>query len=132
MAIERREAHVTEDPNRDVESFMKRLKVEAAMEEDTQEVILSDAEQDLQSFIRCFLNLVPDPKDDQIHALGTAVGMDYERLEETIYSMLSDRLDDDDEMNASLLAEEGASIILKPMTVDEQLANDGEPDPRKN
>lgn len=125
---------VVDDPNALVEDddFQKTV----ADFEDAED---TNAEMVLESFLELYLQIVPDPSDDEVHKLATSIRLSKEALEGVIYSMLAERIDDeeseldddeldldDDSENAELAL--NRSIILDPETVEEEMVNDGEPD----
>lgn len=108
----------------------------ADLDSEYRSVAAANHEEMLDSFLRLFLGLNPQPSDEQVHSLAKAIGVSKEALEAVIYSMLSEMLgnEDDDELDVleeSASVDDGGfnrSIILNPEDTDERMANDGEVD----
>lgn len=110
---------------------------------DFEEAEDGNAEMVLESFLELYLQINPDPTDDEVHKLAASVRLSKEALEGVIYSMLAERVaaeengevpdldDEDDEFEDDDETAEIAlhrSIILDPQNTEEEMVNDGEPD----
>lgn len=73
-------------------------KVEAAQVADS---MADDEKESMYSLVEAYLLIVPDPSDDQIHALATAVGMDHETFEQFLYEILSKVVEEGRKLEAS-------------------------------
>ena len=85
-----------------------------------------------EKLIEAFLEVNPDPSDDQFHALAHAVGIDKEELEAVSYKMLGNELEDSKPVLIALTDEELVQQgDLEPDTADLAVLVDfgGEPDP---
>lgn len=98
----------------------------------------SNAEMVLESFLELYLQINPNPSDDEVHKLATSIRLSKEALEGVVYSMLSDRItkeDEDENVEDEFEDDEGdaeialnRSIILDPQNIEEEMSTDGEPD----
>jgi hypothetical protein len=70
----------------------------------------------MYDLIETYLQIVPDPQDEQIHALAAALDMDHEIFEQLLYEILSKIVHEGEELTA---AESDGSLAEQ----------DGEPDP---
>ena len=66
--------------------------------EDTSTTALTNEEAEeldsrLEDFILSYLNLVPNPTDEQFHLLAEAAGLDRAVLEETVYALLAENIE---------------------------------------
>lgn len=95
-----------------------------------------ETEECLSLFMRLFLKLNPEPSDEQVHSLAYSLGLSKESVEELIYSMLSEYIDEDDDdseenedededEDEESLADFIHSPIIDPQNADEEMVNDG-------
>ena len=85
-----------------------------------------DKEQ-LKQLIVAFLAINPQPSDDQVHMLATAIGMDHEPFEAVMYEMLAES----NEVNAELSEEQkvlDGDYDPNTTSTDDLVLNDGAPE----
>lgn len=79
-------------------------------------------ENDLKSFIEAYLNLVPEPTDEQVHELAELLGFEYQLFERIVFSLFSENLDSieniaDEPLDYLLLS----FFLLNPEPTDTQI-----------
>lgn len=105
-----------------------------------------ETEECLSLFLRLFLKLNPEPSDEQVHSLAYSLGLSKEAVEELIYAMLSEYIEEDDEDSddedsdgdereddedkdddegEESFADFIHSPIIDPQNADEEMVNDG-------
>ena len=123
-------ARETDDPNRTIDaettklrrpSRRKTAKISAPVR-----AAIADATQDLVvCLLESYLTLKANPSDAEVHHLAKALGVSKESLEEVMYSMLSERINcDEDEV---LL--DDSSVIEPDFAKDEEILPDAEGEP---
>ena len=85
----------------------------------------------LRELIVLFLEVNPEPSDEQVHAMACAVGIDKETFEAEIYSMMGEIVADDDHLVEVDAAEE--EVVNDPLIDPDTMSNsdvamnDGDP-----
>ncbi len=64
--------------------------------DDTEEPEVEDNLEDLKLFITSFLDIYPNPSEDQVHQLASILGIPYEALERLVFSMFSELVEETD------------------------------------
>lgn len=59
--------------------------------------LLTDDAVSVQDVLQAYLLANPTPSDQELHSLATTLGYSYEDLEEIVFSMLKDAVDEADE-----------------------------------
>lgn len=75
--------------------------LEALLEDTSTPALTNEEDEELDSrledFVLSYLNLVPNPTDEQFHLLADAAGLDHALLEETVYSLLAENVEKEEE-----------------------------------
>lgn len=74
--------------------------LEVLLEDTSTPALTNEEDEDLDSrledFVLSYLNLVPNPTDEQFHLLADAAGLDPAVLEETVYALLAENVEQED------------------------------------
>lgn len=81
----------------------------------------TDGPCDYQPIIECFLQINPDPSDEQVHAFASSLGVDKEELEAVFYEMLGTELSQNQDQETGRLF---TASEVKALTEDERILID--------